>query len=70
MLLPAKSPDFNPIEHLWAYLKTKLAENNPSTIQELLIRLWEEIPPDVTRKLVDSRRIEAVLRAKGGNTKY
>ncbi len=75
MLWPSQSPDLNPIEHLWAHMKKEVARNKPKNLKDLksiLMRCWEEISPEVTANLVDSmpRRIEAVLRAKGGNTKY
>jgi transposase len=74
---PAQSPDLNPIEHLWVYIKRRLNEypNPPEGILELWERIqveWEKIPVDYCQKLISSmpRRIKAVLRAKGGHTKY
>ena len=32
---PAQSPDLNPIEHLWAYIKSKVSFRMPKNIQEL-----------------------------------
>ena len=77
MKWPAQSPDLNPIEHLWHYLKKKLLEYEvpPKGIHELWERIekeWNEIPAETCQKLIESmpRRIEAVLKAKGGYTKY
>ena len=77
MTWPAQSPDLNPIEHLWDHLKRKLAgyENAPGGMQELWERVeveWDKIGVDVCQKLIESmpRRVEAVIRAKGGYTKY
>ena len=73
----AQSPDLNPIEHLWGWLKRRLAEleNPPKGIYKLWDRVqveWERIPVEECQKLIKSmpRRIEAVLKAKGGYTKY
>ncbi|SOV04796.1 uncharacterized protein UDID_17194 [Ustilago sp. UG-2017a] len=74
---PAQSPDLNPIEHLWQHLKMRLSKY--STIaksrDELLKRCeaeWAVITPETCRNLIESMPhcIEAVLKAKGGNTKY
>ena len=74
---PAQSPDLNPIEHLWEHLKRQLAkyEVEPKSIHELWTRVeaeWEKIPKEVCVDLIKSmpRRVAAVLKAKGGYTKY
>ena len=77
MVWPAQSPDLNPIEHTWGYLKRRLAEyeHPPSGMEELWDRIqveWEKIPAEECQKLIESmpRRVQAVLKAKGGYTKY
>jgi transposase len=77
MQWPSQSPDLNPIEHLWNHVKRKLGEyEEPATsVNELWERFqdeWDGIEPSVCQNLIESmpRRIEAVLRAKGGYTKY
>ena len=74
---PPQSPDLNPIEHLWGILKRRLAayEVAPKGITELWERVeaeWEKIDASVCQKLMESmpRRMEAVIRAKGGYIKY
>lgn len=74
---PARSPDLNPIEHLWDELKRRVRHRDPapSTIDELkeaLIEEWSEIPQDTIKKLIISikNRVQAVIRARGGNTRY
>jgi len=77
MVWPAQSHDLNPIEHLWGYLKRRLAEceHHPKGMEELWRRIeeeWNKIPAEVCQGLIESmpRRIEAVFKAKGGYTKY
>ena len=74
---PPQSPDLNPIEHLWQHLKRKLAEykTEPGGILDLWERVeaeWGKIPVEVCVNLIESmpRRVAAVLKAKGGYTKY
>ena len=74
---PAQSPDLNPIEHLWHHLKKKLweYEQSANSVTELWERVqeeWEKIPKEECQKLIESmpRRLAAVVRAKGGYTKY
>ena len=77
MVWPAQFPDLNPIEHLWTHLKRKLAghEKPAKGILELWERTeakWNNIEKEVCQNLIESMpsRIEAVIRAKGGYTKY
>ena len=74
---PANSPDLNPIEHLWHYVKRQLQKYKslPSSINELWQRVqevWNNIPIEVCHNLVESmpQRIQAVKKAKGGHTRY
>ena len=77
MRWPPQSADLNPIEHLWHYLKRKMGEYEVplKSIQELWERVqkeWDNIPASVCQNLIESmpRRVNAVLQAKGGYTKY
>jgi hypothetical protein len=74
---PAQSPDLNPIEHLWDHLKRKLAgystaPNGMSKLWERVQVKWDKITSQDCLQLIDSmpRRVAAVLRARGGHTKY
>ena len=74
---PAQSADIAPIEHLWGHLKNRLREYDhpPSGILELWERVekeWNKIQPEVVQNLIESmpRRVAAVVKAKGGYTKY
>jgi transposase len=74
---PPQSPDLSPIEHLFQHLKNKLADykTEPNGILELWERAeveWDQITADICVNLIDSmpRRIAAVIKAKGGYTKY
>ena len=74
---PLQSPDLNPIEELWSIVESGLRkrESGPCNIRELekmVIEEWESIPKDLYRKLISSMpsRIQVVISAKGGHTKY
>ena len=72
---PAQSPDLNPIEHLWAYIKRKLDGKNFARKDELIIAvkaIWDEIPITLCQNLIVSmkKRVKAVLLAKGAHIDY
>lgn len=74
---PAHGADVKPIEHLWDKPKRRVGGGNPSstTIDELKIALiveWSGIPRDSVKTLIRSRkkRMQAVVKTRGGNTKY
>jgi transposase len=72
---PSQSPDLNPIEHLWAFIKTKLRltpMKNRSELEKKIQEIWNGITPEFCKKLVYSmpKRIEEVQRNKGWHTGY
>ncbi len=72
---PSRSPDLNPIEHLWGILKRQVEHHSPSSIQslkEVILEEWKKIDLAKCRQLVHSmpRRLGAVIKNHGGHTKY
>ena len=72
---PARSPDLNPIEHLWTWIDQKLNEKEIKNMGDLkngIRDAWLNIPADLCQKLVESmpKRILACIKAKGGHIKY
>ncbi len=70
---PANSPDLNPIENIWGIVKRKMRNKRPKNADRLKATIketWASIPPQQCHKLITSRRIEAVIKAKGAPTKY
>lgn len=74
---PARSPDLNPIEHLWDNIGRQLRNRQPPPaslydVQQIITEIWNELNQDVIRNLISSmhRRCEAVIASRGGNTRY
>ena len=74
---PGNSPDLNPIENLFGILKKQLAGETITTRNAMIARvihLWnrEVRTVDYIRQLIDSmpHRIQCVIRARGGHTRY
>jgi len=74
---PSSSPDLNPIENLWHILRTNIRKHRPKVLkkEDLMHALeeeWEKLDIELLNRLIDSmpRRLQAVIDAKGGSTKY
>jgi len=74
---PANSPDLNPIENLWHILRSRIRKrrHQPRTSEaliEALLEEWGKLDVEIVNDLIDSmpRRLQAVIDAKGGPTKY
>ena len=73
---PRISPDLNPIENLWTVLKDKVSEKQPTNTKELeeaIKAVWVlELSAEYCQCLVESilKCLEAVIKPKGGPTKY
>jgi hypothetical protein len=74
---PGNSPDTNPIENVWKVLKNEIHEQPITNRVELIARLiqvWFDSPriAKMYRSLIEgmARRVEALVKAKGGQTKY
>ena len=72
---PPFSPDLNPIEHVWAWMKKRVRQKNPQNLMDMavaILEVWRTLPENFLKKLIESmpRRIEACIRARGGRTRY
>ena len=73
---PGNSPDLNPIENAWNYMKNKVCSKHSMSLIELkdqIKQCWiHDMPLQYWKKLSDSmpRRIKAVIKAHGYMTKY
>lgn len=75
--IPARSPDLNPIEHVWDELGRRVRHRDPApaTLRELgnvLTEEWENIPQELITRIISSmpNRLEEVRVSRGGVTRY
>uniref|UniRef100_A0AAZ3NXP4 Tc1-like transposase DDE domain-containing protein n=1 Tax=Oncorhynchus tshawytscha TaxID=74940 RepID=A0AAZ3NXP4_ONCTS len=72
---PSQSPDFNPIENLWADLKKHVRARRPTNLtqlHQLCQEEWAKIHPTYCGKIVEGylKRLTQVKLFKGNATKY
>ena len=74
---PSSSPDLNPIENLWHILRSNIRKRNVQPrneegLMQALLEEWEKLDLELVNKLYLSmpKRLEAVIAAEGGITKY
>jgi hypothetical protein len=67
---PESFRSFNLVDRF--LLVAVLLSSLPLQIWERVAEVWNGIEPEVCQGLIESmpRRLEAVIKAKGGNTKY
>jgi transposase len=72
---PANSPDLNPIENVWRLLKHRIGRRFPTTeaeVRQYLEEEWDRLTVDDFVHYIQSMpaRVQAVIDAKGGPTKW
>ena len=74
---PAKSPDLNPIENVWSWMKYRLRKqlqqgDTLQRVETIVLHLWNEIPQQLIDGLISSmmRRVREVIANRGAITHY
>jgi hypothetical protein len=76
---PARSPDLNPIENLWQWLKNYVEDHYPdfqrlslAALRTAIQEAWDAIPEDLLLRLAHSMpdRLRKVIAADGGCIEY
>ena len=74
---PVRSPDLNPIEHIWDIIGLRVRERTPpvqtfNELEQTLHQEWQRLAQVQIRRLVGSmrRRLAAVICVNGSYTNY
>jgi hypothetical protein len=74
---PPNSPDLNPIEHIWAYMKDQITRyyahiTSQAEMRRVVQEMWDNFMDTQWDGLIASMpaRMRAVIAAKGGPTRY
>lgn len=74
---PPYSPDLNPIENVWHWMKHVLETeypvcNSAEEIEQHIFEIWGRIDTEMCSKYCSNyeKRLLSVIKAKGGYTKY
>jgi DDE superfamily endonuclease len=74
---PPYSPDLNPIESVWDWMKDYIQNHFPEkmsydALRKAVKEAWDAVPNDYLMELLDSMpdRCKAVIKANGMHTKY
>jgi transposase len=75
---PPSSPDLNPIEWVWRYIKQRIRKYRPyggwaiGDLKQMVYTIWNRMSPRVYRKVIREmpERIQEVIRREGGATLY
>jgi transposase len=76
-LHPLNSPDLNPIENIWAWMKHEITTKymyvtSKAEMQRIAMEMWENFRDDKWNGIIASipARMKAVIKVKGGLTRY
>ena len=74
---PSRSPDLNPIEHVWDHIARKIRSksemaNSLQQLEEWVNEAWQTTPLEYIDGLINSlpRRVRAVIESHSGHTRY
>ena len=74
-LHPPNSPDLNPVENIWAWMKHEITTKylyvtSKAEMQRIAMEMWENFGDDQWNRIIASmpERMKAVIKVKGGHT--